>query len=326
MAGSNSPMPEPADEAALIERCRWRWWSTCLPGDQSTIADIEAIRDDINRLWQSGGMLSSRQRETLRECRCIFWQAAAWQNGLLIRHRVLVAQRMFKITEDLLLACPAEELEARWIEMSSRLPAAGRLPAWLADLVKTVRLHFSDPAQPVSDALRRQMRQVKIAIDERIVAELLTTSSLLQQCCIFVGFTLTSATGLLLCLMIENGCHALLGCRIGAASDYSFAGVLSAGILGGSLSGLSHVRQNTEGSLPAIRVSMVQPVIGGVIALVLYFGISFVNLAQIRYPAFYVSAVAVGFAERLFIRSIEEKAGRLANQLSGAAGLNWTSS
>jgi hypothetical protein len=324
-AGGNgcqeNAMASPED--CIARACQWHWWTRFLPGDQSRIADIEAIRDRINRLQLPAG--NAEQDRLLLDCARIFNETAPLQNCLFSRHRVLVSQRMYQITEDLLLLCPEHELKMHWRAIAA-LVTGESAPRWLTNMAREIDDHFAKNNSAMDIAgLRRQMRQVKISNDERLVADVWRASVLLEQLLVFSLFAVGSLVLLVFCLWSNNACQNPLDCWIDTNKHYSIVGILAAGVLGGALSALSRIRDTTESRLPLVKTSIAKPIIGGAVALTLFFGISLFNPARIEYPIFYASAIAAGFSERVFVRRLEKSEGQIGEQYSRSAGMTPTS-
>lgn len=296
---------------------RRRWFTTL----QNFEFEIESVEGQIEAIDQGSG-LSEDQRVVLAQCKSLL-ERIKDAFARIFPREMFIWQSLYLIQQNMLLILPRGQLRAKWRTLTGRLAHLGKAAdASLKHRAEAItrklgesESHSVGDDRGVGDdrALRYEILEFRKSLDDLLVFDIWRTVVLRRYSVVF-SLSALACIALLVVLVLEpeSGC-ALDDCGHGPV------GMIVAGFLGGLLSGAATMRLGETGAQPPLaKVEVVRPVIGAIASLFLFF-IAEAQAINVPFPGLYALAIAFGFTERAFYRTLHRIAGGVEGRLKGSA-------
>ncbi len=227
---------------------------------------------------------------------------------------LFIWQSLMLIQQNMLLILPCRQLRAKWRTLSGRLAHLGDEAAYaslkrrLDDIAK--ELGECERCSEADDrALRHEMVEFRKSLDDRLVLDLWRTVSIRRYGIIFS----LSAFACIALLIVLFACSE---CSNSSNEHWQRPiAMVVAGFLGGLLSGIATMRYGEQGVRPPLAsVEVVRPVIGGIAGLFLFL-IAEAQVLNIADPGLFALAIAFGFTELAFYRTLYRIASNVEDRL-----------
>jgi hypothetical protein len=313
--------------------CRWRLF------DQDVIADLGSIRRELQFLRTSNAGVPDAIVQDLEKV----IDACAEEVGkhFFFTNRIFIRQSLAEVRQELILIMPRSSLDSVWMALKNKLESIegdGKQDSVKKSDQKNRDTVFeeiddffeSEESTPSEECrlfelrVRRHMRAIRKHVDDRLLAELLSASSLQRSAKILV--TQLSVLVLTIIIFLHKN-HVSTADQIPNGWSTPEALQMSLfGALGGTLSAIVRPtpgKNSNEGlNLPMTRFSFMRPLLGGISGLVLFllFVSGVINLPKLPYLGACVLALAFGFSERALIGVLSSTANRIDLDITRAMG------